>query len=92
MRMAKLGMGGNTKLFSMHWSRTEKAEMRRRDGCAAEEQEESVDGEVGHDAVWFGTARHHGHVVVALLALLLALLERETCDGLFSDVAYDKTN
>ena len=52
MRMAKLRMGNF--LFSMHWSHTEKAETRRRRGCAAKEQEESVDGEVGHDDIWFG--------------------------------------
>jgi hypothetical protein len=51
--MTQLGMGGNTVVFSMHRSHTEKAETtRRRNSCAAEEQEESVDGEVGHDAVF----------------------------------------
>jgi hypothetical protein len=38
-------------LLSMYWSHTEKAETRRRKGCATKEQEESVDGEVGHDDI-----------------------------------------
>jgi hypothetical protein len=51
----KLGMGSNadTVLFRMHRSYTEKAETRRRNGCATEEHEENVeDGKVGHDAVF----------------------------------------
>jgi hypothetical protein len=48
-------MGGytDTVLFSVQRSHTEKTGTRRRNGCTAEEQEESVDSEDGHDA-WFG--------------------------------------
>jgi hypothetical protein len=67
--MAKLGVRDNTVLFSMHRRHTQKAETRRHNGCAAEEEEEGVDGEVGDDAtfhdIWFDTVRHHGHVIVA---------------------------
>jgi hypothetical protein len=72
-RMAKLGMGNVP--FSMHRSHTEKAETRRRNGCAAEEQEESMDSEDGHDDddVWFGTVRYAIMVMVSSLVALLAL-------------------
>jgi hypothetical protein len=47
MRMVKTRMGN--LLLSMYRTHTKKAETRRRKGCATKEQEESADGEVGHD-------------------------------------------